>query len=435
MRKWLVQVRPPKMKLDVLKFPDFRIMLATRFLVMSAWISQDVIIGWQVYSITKDPFMLGLTGLAEAVPALICALFAGHIVDTNRPYRVFIACISVLAVNILNLMLIGGEWLHPPGGIVPWLFVGIFISGLGRAFVMPSAFALLPQMVPRDQMPSASAFLTSSFQMALILAPAVAGLVYGGYGARAAWFIPMVAIGIALALQLSGISQKVRQFKSQQVREPAIVSIKAGWKFILTNRILLNVMALDMFAVLFGGAVAMLPAIADQVLHVGSEGLGALRAAPAVGAITAALIMAVRPLTVIRARTLLWVIAGFGFCIIGFGTSTYFWLSMLFLVFSGIFDSVSMVIRSTLMQWLTPDSMRGRVSSVNSMFIISSNEIGAFESGVAAKLLGLVPSVVFGGVMTVMVAALTAGLSPKLRRLEVRADESAPKATLANSPA
>ena len=199
-------------------------------------------------------------------------------------------------------------------------------------------------------------------------------------------------------------------------------SIRGGFQFILNNPVLLSVMILDMFAVLFGGAVAMLPAVADQILHVGSEGLGALRAASAVGAILMAMFLAIRPFRTIRATTLMWVIAGFGACIIGFGLSESFAVSMLFLVLSGMFDSVSMVIRGTLMQWLTTDEVRGRVTSVNSMFIISSNEIGAFESGVAAKLLGLAPSIVFGGAMTLLVVASTALLSPKFRRTQVKAE-------------
>jgi predicted MFS family arabinose efflux permease len=412
-----------RIKLEVLKLRDFRVTLLTRLFVMTAWIAQDVIIGWQVYSLTHDTFMLGLTGLVEAVPALISALFAGHIVDISRPYRVLLGCIAVLAVNAIILMLVGGEYVAAPGGILPWLFGGIFISGLARAFTMPASFALLPQIVPRVHMPSASALLTTGFQGATVIAPAIAGVVYGGYGARIAWLLPVFFILLALLLQIVGISATPCQWRSAQKREPAGKSIRAGWRFIFTHKILLAVMALDMFAVLFGGAVAMLPAVADQMLHVGSEGLGALRAAPALGAIVTALVLAVLPFKTIRASWLLWVIVGFGGCMIGFGLSQSFALSMGLLALSGAFDSVSMVIRSTLMQWLTPDDMRGRVSSVNSMFIISSNEIGSFESGTAAKLLGLVPSIVFGGVGTLVVVAITALLSPTMRKLVVQADE------------
>jgi hypothetical protein len=202
-------------------------------------------------------------------------------------------------------------------------------------------------------------------------------------------------------------------------RENAIKSIQAGWKFIWTHKVLLSMMSLDMFAVLFGGAVAMLPAYANEVLKVGSEGLGALRAAPAIGAVGMTLLLALRPMQHISAKRLLWVVAGFGICMIGFGASTNFWVSLFFLALSGMFDSVSMTIRGTLTQLLTPDNMRGRVSSISSMFIISSNEIGAFESGTAARVLGLVPSVVLGGIGTLLVAGIIAALSPGLRKTVV----------------
>jgi hypothetical protein len=218
---------------------------------------------------------------------------------------------------------------------------------------------------------------------------------------------------------LSGIGHPHRHYRSSEKREPAVKSIRAGWRFILDNHVLLAIMALDMFAVLFGGATAMLPAFADRILHLGSEGLGALRASPAIGAMIMAIVLATHPLRHIRATTLLAVVTGFGLSMAGFGLSSTFWLASLCLILSGAFDSCSVVIRNSLMQLLTPETMRGRVSAVSSMFIISSNEIGAFESGVAARLLGLIPSIVLGGIGTLIVVALVAGLSPKLRRLSV----------------
>ncbi len=412
------------LSITVLRLRDFRFLLCTRVFGIMALQAQAVIVGWQVYSITKDPFMLGLTGLTEAIPAIICALFAGHIVDISRPHRVYLTCISVLALNTTLFYLLAGGIIDAPGGtILPWIYGGIFVSGVARSFIIPASFSLLPQIVPRAELPAASAWLSSGFQLAAITGPAIAGIIYGGYGPHGAWILPMLLM-ITAAIMIFSISHGPRHYRSNTgPREPAAKSIKAGWVFILNNPVLLSVMALDMFAVLFGGAVAMLPAYADQVLHVGSEGLGALRAAPALGAIITALTLALRPLKIVRATTMLWVVAGFGVCMIGFGLSHTFWLSMILLAMSGAFDSVSMVIRSTLMQLLVPDNMRGRVSSVNSMFVISSNEIGAFESGLAARFLGLVPSVVFGGVATLIVVATTTLLSPKLRRTVVRADQ------------
>lgn len=410
--------------LTVLRLPDFRRLLFTRMFGMMALQAQAVVVGWQVYSLTGDPFMLGLAGLVEAVPAIACALFAGHIVDISRPHRTFSLSIGTLTLNTAGLFLIAGGIVPVPGGdVLPWLFGGVFISGLARSFIMPSSFSLLSQIVPRGAIPSASAWLSSGFQFAAIAGPAVAGIVYAAYGPKAAWLIPTTLMATALGVLL-GISHGHRHYRSARRAESAVESIRSGWRFILQHPVLLSVMALDMFAVLFGGAMAMLPAYAAEVLFVGAEGLGALRAAPAAGAIVTALVLALRPLRTIHATALLSVVAGFGVSTIGFGVSTVFWLSMLFLALGGAFDSVSMVMRSTLMQWLTPDAMRGRVSAVNSMFVISSNEIGAFESGLAARLLGLVPSVVFGGACTLAVVGLMGWFSPQLRRTVVHAGEA-----------
>ena len=405
---------------SVLRLRDFRILLLARMFSTMALQGQAVIVGWQIYSLTKDPFLLGLTGLAEAIPALICALFAGHIVDISRPYRIFITCIGALTLNMIALFLIAGGVL-PVSNVVPWIFAGVFISGLVRSFIIPSTFALQPQIVSRAEIPSASAWLTGGFQIGIIVGPAIAGIIYGAYGARAAWMFPVLLI-VAEFLLVCAMSKQHHHFRNERKAESAAKSIKAGWKFILGNPVLLAVMALDMFAVLFGGAVAMLPAFADQILHIGSAGLGALRAAPALGAVVVTLTLAVMPLKKVRASVLLWMVAGFGVCMIGFGLSEVFWLSFFFLAVSGAFDSVSMIMRQTLVQWLTPKEMRGRVSSVNSMFVISSNEIGAFESGVAARLLGLVHSVVLGGFGTLIVVGTTTLASRKFRQLVVRAE-------------
>lgn len=412
------------MKFSVLKLRDFRVLLISRMMFMTAWVAQDWIISWQVYSITKSAFILGLTGLAEAVPAIICALFAGHIVDISRPYIIMLGCVGTLVLDGLVLTLVGGSYVYLPGGIVVWLFIGIFISGMARSFMMPASFSLLSQVVARADMPAASAFMTSGFQIASISGRVLAGLFYGGFGVRIAWLMPVSLMVVALFLYITGISEKPRKWRSGEKREPAVKSIKAGWSFIFSNRVLLSIMALDMFAVLFGGAVSMIPAFGDQVLHVGAREVGLLSAAPAVGAVIVALTLAVRPLKIIRGSLLLKVVVGFGICMIGFGLSKNMAMAMFFLAVSGAFDSVSMVVRQTLMQWLTPDTMRGRVSAVNSMFIVSSNEIGSFESGTAAKLLGLVPSIILGGVGTLGVVLITAFAAPKLRKLEVRAGDN-----------
>lgn len=412
------------LSVNVLRLADFRRLLFTRMCGLMALQAQAVIVGWQVYSLTKDPFMLGLTGLVEAIPAIACALFSGHVVDISRPHRIYFLCLSALALNTFMLFLMAGGILHPAdSGVVPYIFGGIFISGVARAFIMPSTFSLLPQIVQRSEIPAASAWLSSGFQLAAITGPAVAGIVYGGYGPTVAWAMPAILMTVAVAL-VASMTPKTKQFRNNSKREPAAESIKAGWRFIWHNQSLLSIMALDMFAVLFGGVVAILPAYADQVLHTDAEGLGLLRAATAAGAIVTALYYAFRPMKKIHAIHLLWVITAFGLCMIGIGLTDHFYIAFALLALSGAVDSVSMVIRSTLMQLLIPDDMRGRVSSVNSMFIISSNEIGAFRAGTGAALLGLIPSIIAGGIGTLLVVGVTAWRAPKLRALVVDAEEA-----------
>lgn len=411
-----------RISVAILKLPDFRRLWFTRSAGLMALQAQAVIIGWQVYTITKSPLMLGLIGLIEAVPAIATALFAGHIVDHSRPYKVYYLCLSALALNTFLLFLFAGEVVDFAHNHILWaLYIGVFISGLARAFIMPASFSLLPQIVERKDLSSAAAWLSTGFEIATIGGPAIAGMIFAFHGTTTAWMMPVGLMALAV-LAFVGMSPRIRAYKSDTVREPALKSIKAGWRFILDNPVLLSVMTLDMFAVLFGGAVAMLPAYADEVLHVGSDGLGWLRAAPAIGAVTMALYLAFFPFRTIRATTLLAAVVGFGLAIVGFGLSTIFWVSLVFLALSGLFDAISVVIRSTMVQLLTTDAMRGRVSSVNSMFIVSSNEIGAFRAGVGASALGLVTSVVSGGIICVMIAGLTASLSPKFRRAVIHTE-------------
>lgn len=402
----------------VLKSPGFRLLLFTRIFALTALQAQAVIVGWQVYEITKSPFMLGLTGLAEAIPAISCALFAGHVVDTSHPRKIYQLCIAALAINTIVMMIFAGGYTGlGDHAILIALFGGIIVSGFARSFIMPAAFSLLPMVVERKDFSAASSWQTAGHQSAFIVGPAIGGIIYGGYGAHGAWLFPVFMIVIATFLALSMKISSER--KKEDKRPPALKSILEGWAFLIKNNALLSIMALDMLAVLFGGAIAILPAFADQVLHIGAEGLGALRAAPAVGAIVTALWFAVKPMKRITAVRMLVVVAGFGFSMIGFGLSTSFTMALICLAASGAFDSVSMVIRSVLTQILTPENMKGRVAAVNSMFIISSNEIGAFVSGSGAALLGLVPSIVIGGVGTLGVVGATAILSPKFRKMAV----------------
>ncbi len=406
-----------------LRLPSFRNLIITRAAVMMALQAQAVIVGWQMYSLTQDVFMLGLIGLTEAIPAICCALVAGHVVDNGDPKKILIAAVGALGLNTLMLTLCAGGYIAlPPATIVSMLFVGMFFSGLARGFVSPSSFIILSRIVERKDMPSAAAWQSSAFQTAAVLGPAIAGLVYGKFGVHTVWLMPAVLMAVAICLVFT-LRPKPAPAR-MDAREPAIKSISAGWNYILRHPTLLSMMALDMFAVMFGGALAMLPAYAHDVLNVGAEQLGMLRASPAIGAILTALFFAIRPMRYIVAKRLLFVVTGYGVAMICFGLSREFWLSAALLALGGAFDSVSMIMRGTLMQLLTPDHMKGRLSSINSMFIISSNEIGAFVQGSVASLIGLVPGILFGGSMTLLVVALTGGLSPSFRNTVV--DSEAP---------
>ena len=413
-----------RFSLDVLRLPDFRCLLLVRLASIFGMQCQSVIVGWQVYALGEKlfpghgPLLLGLAGLAEALPAIALAPFTGHWVDHGRPYKFYFGCFIGLLANALVLMLAaGGHLALADAAVLGTLFAATFAHGLIRAFIMPSNFCLLPLTVARTQISAASAWLTAAMQFGYIVGPLLAGLVFGFGGAEIAWWLPVGSLAVALwaAALIRGAA---RAHENPPFKGYLPDSLKAGWIFLLEQKAILGVMALDMLAVMFGGAIAILPAFADQILATGPQGLGLLRAAPAIGALGVALFLAVRPMKVARGRDLLLVVVGFGVCMIGFGVSQSLVAAMAWLALSGALDSVSMVIRGTLVQLKVPDHLRGRVFSINGIFIISSNEIGAFESGVAATALGLGRSIVFNGAVTLAVAGLTAWLIPSLRRAE-----------------
>lgn len=411
-------------KSPVFAVRDFRFIFLIRFCSMMALQVQAVIVGWQVYQLHPDPLLLGLIGLVEAIPAIGCSFISGHIVDIKRPVSVFRWSLLILFINTVVLwMAVAPSSALADSHRLLILYAGIFISGAARSFTSPSIFSIVPQIMPRSLLGSAAAWNSSAFQFAAIIGPVLGGVTYGALGARWAFLIPPLLM--LAALVASGrFSPNTRALHSTAAHEPFWKSISAGVRFAISNKALLSTMTLDMFSVLFGGAVAVLPVFADQIFKTGSVGLGLLRTAPSVGSVLVALYLATRPMKVISGRTLLWVVAGFGAATVGFALSNNFYLALIFLALSGAFDGVSMVIRSTLLQLLTPDNMRGRVSALSSVFITSSNEIGAFESGLAARFMGLVTSVVFGGSMTLAVVAITAWKTPELRRTRITQEAS-----------
>ncbi|WP_324024882.1 MFS transporter [Maribacter sp. BPC-D8] len=405
-----------------LRYKEFNIFLLVRFAMVFAWSMQFIVIEWQVYSMTKDPLSLGIIGLMEVIPAVSMALFAGHIVDQKEKRNLLIKCIcgfSVISFGLFMLSLPSVLESYETKVILYGIYALVFCGGLVRAFLGPTIFSLIALIVPKKIYPNAATWSSTTWQMASVLGPALAGFSISLIGVH--WSMCVIFGFSLLALTaLFNISKK--PILNPKLGEPVFQSLKEGLTFVFKNRAVLGALTLDMIAVLFGGAVALLPIFAQDILHVGSEGFGVLRAAPAVGAAITMLGSTRFPLHKNAGKKLLFAVFGFGICMIVFGLSTYFWLSVIALFLSGAVDGVSMIIRQTILQLKTPDNMRGRVASVNSMFVGSSNELGAFESGVTAKLMGTVTAVVFGGTMTLLTVGLTAIVSPKFRKLDLQKD-------------
>jgi MFS family permease len=411
----------PPLKHDAfaaLKIRDYRLFVGFRFFMTIAIQMQSLIIGWQVYELTRDPLSLGLVGLAEAVPFIAVALYAGHIADLHARKRIILYFLMMFMVGTLTLFLFSLDLthFHRTFGLLP-IFVVVGLTGIARTFIGPATTALAAQIVPRELFPNASSWNSTTWHVSAITGPALGGLIYGFFGVKIAYeaILSFAVLSIALLTAIPG-----RPVPAALVMEPLKRRLLTGLRFVFRHQILLASMSLDMFGVLFGGAVSMLPVFAAEVLHVGPQGLGFLRAAPMAGAVLMSVFLAYRPPMRKSGRFLLLAVSGFGLCIILFALSKNFYLSLALLFLSGLFDNISVIIRATTMQLVTPDEMRGRVASVNSIFIGSSNEIGSFESGVAARLMGLVPSVVFGGAMTLLVVGATAKLAPALRRLSLK---------------
>lgn len=410
-----------------LRIKDYRMFITARFFLTLGIQVQSVAVGWQVYEYTKDALWLGMIGLTEAIPFILTALFGGHVADIIPRKKIITIATSVLVLSTLALIFFSSQ-AHTglrAYGIMP-LYVIIFITGVTRAFLGPAFFAFQSQLVSRELYSNAATWSSTAWQIGAVSGPAMGGLLFGLFSSlkNAPWdaftLTYMVDGFFVFIALLFFITVAPKPLPPRETREPLLRSVGEGIRFVFNNQVILGALSLDLFAVFFGGAVALLPIFADKILHVGAAGLGLLRAAPAAGALIMALGMAYIPPQKNAGRNLLLAVAGFGLCMIIFGISTSFYLSLGVLALSGALDSISVVVRQTVLQLKTPDHMRGRVSAVNSIFIGSSNEIGEFESGLAAKLMGLVPSVIFGGSMTVLVVLLTGKFAPKLKKLNLQ---------------
>lgn len=405
-----------------LRIREFNIFLLLRFIMVFSWSMQFIVIEWEVYSLTKSALSLGIVGLMEVVPAILMALFAGHFVDQNEKKGMLLKCIIGFLIISLGLFLLTWE---PFRGnlsgktILFSIYFLVFLGGIVRAFLGPTIFSLLSLIVPKNLYPNAATWSSSVWQISSVLGPAFAGFSITIIGVHGSMLFVLACSFLAL-ITLSQISKK--PILNPKIGEPIMQSLKEGVKFVYNNKTILGAISLDMVAVLFGGAVALLPIYAQDILKVGPEGFGVLRAAPALGAFITMFISAYVPLNKNAGMKLLFSIFAFGICIIVFGISTLFWLSVIALFLSGVVDGISVVIRQTILQLKTPDHMRGRVSAVNSIFVGSSNELGAFESGLTAKLMGTVSSVVFGGTMTLIIVVITGFASPTFRKLDLQKD-------------
>ena len=392
--------------------------VSTLTLTLSTQI-QGVVVAWQIYDVTRDPLSLGLIGLAEALPFIGFALYAGHVADRVNRHHVALVALAVqvvCAAVLLAFNLVPG--FLPRFGAWPFYTV-IFVTGIARSFLQPARSALAAELVPRSLYTNAVAWRSSTWQVAAVAGPALGGLLYGFTSPTVAYSVDVVLMSVAFSA-FATIEYAARVVTSAE--ESIVESLRTGLRFVWRESVLVSALTLDLFSVLLGGAEALLPVFADTILHVGPEGLGILRAAPAAGAVVVSVYLAHRPPFERAGRTLLYSVAAFAVCIIGFGLSRSFVLSVVLLALSGVADNVSVLIRGTLLQTLTPEHLLGRVSSVNSIFIGSSNEIGAFESGVTAKLLGTVRAVVLGGMASLAVVGMIAAAVPRLRRLR-RIDE------------
>ncbi len=416
-----------------IKIGGFRLLLLGRLFVTISVQIQAITVGWQIYELTKSALALGMIGLSVAIPAIAVSLYAGHVADVAN--RRLVALCSVISLLVAIGSLAGCTLaIHDASILVPLIFVLIGLSGLARGFYGPPIFGMISEIVPRDLYANAAAWNSITWQGSAVAGPMLGGFLYLYYGAGYTYVFATALLAMASVCFFlikstpaprSGLSSSIGESDERTaalLKEPAgaIANIKEGLAFVFSNQIILGAMAMDLFAVLFGGAVALLPIFTSEIFHLGPEQLGMLRAAPSLGAFLIAMLLTHHPITNNAGRIFLAVVAGFGLCMIAFGLSTNFYLSLALLTLSGILDGVSVYLRSTIYQLLTPDDMKGRVAAVNNIFIGSSNEIGEFESGVACKLLGLVPSVVFGGCMTLLVVLVASFKAPKLRKLNMQ---------------
>lgn len=400
------------------KVPEYKILILGRFFFIMSLRMMGTLVGWWIYELTNDPFAIGLIGLSEVIPALLMALYSGHVVDVSEKRKLLLKTVSlyVLCAGILLFLATSFTTNHlSKHYIALCIYAVIFCTGIIRSFTGPNFTAMIGAIVPRNLLQNATTWSQGSWMSASVTGHAVGGFLIALFG-HLGTMITVCSLMLTALLILS-------RLKPKPVKQPlgegrTWESVQEGLRFVFKSKEILGAFSLDMFAVLFGGAVAMVPVYARDILKIGSIGFGWLNAAADIGSIIVVILLTISPIRKNQGRKLMFAVGGFGLCIIAFGLSQWFLMSFFALMVAGMLDGVSVVVRGTIMQLKTPDHLRGRVGSVSSMFVNSSNELGQFESGVMAKLLGVVPSVVFGGCATLTVVILTWFRSPSLRKFQ-----------------
>ncbi len=401
-----------------LSFPEFRAYVIGNTLFTIGLLIQEVIIAYEIYKITHNPLALGLIGLAEAIPYISLVLFGGHFADNRNKKNIMLVSLTIIIIASFILLYSGSQLgSSNPNFHIYVIYFVIFLIGLSKGFFNPAASSLNPFLVPKEVFANAATWNSSFWQLGSILGPGVAGFLYA--------YVGLFGSLLVVVMLLFGVMICIFQIKSRPVPPKKIVnetiwaSLHEGITYVFKTKIILYAISLDLFSVLFGGVIAILPIFAEDILHVGAQGLGILRAAPSVGAVLTMIYLIYFPPFKHAWRNLILAITGFGLATFTFGLSTNFWLSVCALFLTGAFDSISVIIRQTILRFYTPDEMRGRVSSVNGVFVSTSNEIGAFESGVAAKFFGTIPSVLIGAGVTIVLVTVVALKSGNLFDLNI----------------
>ena len=401
-----------------LRIIEFKHLMIGRFLFIMGLRMMGTLVGWWIYELTNDPFAIGLIGLAEVIPAVSLSLYAGHIIDISEKRKLLLRGVVAYLLCAIVLTALSTRYSYQQlseNSIAFCIYVVIFFTGIFRSFTGPSFGTMIGSIIPKELLANATTWNQGIWLSASVIGHALVGFLIVGLGNTGALLIicTLVITGLAYLFQL-----KSKPPLNEKGDKKTLESVKEGLRFVFSTKEVLGALSLDLFAVLFGGAVAMIPVFAKDILKTGPIGFGWLNAAADIGSILVVIGLTLFPLKKQQGKKLLFAVAGFGICIILFGISQWYWLSFTVLLLSGLLDGISMIIRGTILQLKTPDHMRGRVMSVNSMFINSSNELGQFESGVASKLMGVVPSVVFGGSMTLLVVVITWIKAPSLRKME-----------------